>query len=145
MTGHRSGYTESMRIVTTHVCLSCAVAGFALLSGLALAYGMTAIAGATGVLSIIFVTGGGVILYDALRSAANVAHDWRSRWGSEVGSAPRLLRTLLVSMEHRLRMSPCRGESMEERTNRVLEALAEQRVHGSTKSSPQSAHESMMH
>jgi hypothetical protein len=134
-----------MRIMATHVCLSFAVAIFAALSGLALAYGMPAIAGVTAVLSLVLMTGGAVILYDALKAATGAARVWQSRWGAEVGSAPRLLRSLLVSMERGLHVRPSRGASMEERTENVLDALAEQRSSITSRSQAQSVRESTLH
>lgn len=90
------------------------------------------------VLAMFFIGISAVIFYDALKHAASVARQWQVKWGIEIGSAPRLLRAVLLSIERVLSMRPCRGDSIEDRAFRVLEAMNRREV-------VKSVHEQRMH
>jgi hypothetical protein len=118
-----------MRILATHACLSGAAFIFAIISGYCFASGSSAAGCIWGALCLSMVIGVSIVIHDAIHSAAAAADEWRARWGLDVGSSPRLLRELLVSLEHGLHIRPCKGASPEERTEYVLLRLAEKRVH----------------
>jgi hypothetical protein len=114
----------SMRILATLACLCGLALTFAVIGGYSFAVGFRAVGWACSTVGLVLLISSIIITYDALQCAAALTVEWQARWGSEVGSAPRLLRSLLVTLESGLRVRPCRGDSMERRTERLLHAIA---------------------